>query len=194
MADGAKKGGVLVLVGPSGGGKTTLQEALKSLHPDRIGRAVSYTTRKARPNEVNGVDYHFTTDEAFDALIATNAFLEHTTYGFSRYGSTKRQLQELVRSGKVVVQVLDRAGCDAYRASECSTLGQLNACFVFVTAPTAALRERIASDRDDVEERMDDARRMHQYAAEHPFDLEIVNCDLKTSVDTLARYFEKRFK
>jgi len=181
-------GGVLVLIGPSGSGKTTLQTALAETFPDHIERAISYTTRPARPNEVNGVDYHFVTDEAFDALVAVGAFLEHTRYGANRYGSTKGQLRRIVDAGKVCVQVVERQGCDAYR----EVADALNVHAVFVSAPRDALRERIGADRPDAAKRMADVDAMEQYSRDHDLPT-IWNVDRDAAVRSIRSFFTSWF-
>lgn len=188
-------GGVLVLVGPSGGGKTTLQDALAAAHPGRVGRAVSYTTRAARADEVNGAAYHFVPDEAFDALAATGAFLEHAEYNGRRYGSTGRQVRAIVDRGQVCVQVVERRGCDAYRAAAAAgAFGpDTPVAFCFVTAPEEALRARIGADRPDVDARMADVAAMTAYAQQTPFDLEVVNVDRDAAVAQMVAFFAERF-
>ena len=68
---------MLVLSSPSGAGKTTLSKKIQQSESTfRI--SVSHTTRKARPNEVDGVDYHFVTEEEFKILLKKDAFYEHS--------------------------------------------------------------------------------------------------------------------
>src|SRR5471032_401329 len=71
-----QRGRLYVVSAPSGAGKTSLVKALMEREPG-IGFSVSYTTRKPRPNEVAGRDYHFVSPERFAEMRADNEFLEH---------------------------------------------------------------------------------------------------------------------
>ena len=64
---------MLVLSSPSGAGKTTLSKKIQE-SDNTFQVSVSHTTRKARPNEVDGLDYHFVNQEKFEKLIKENAF------------------------------------------------------------------------------------------------------------------------
>ena len=69
-----KKGMMFILSSPSGAGKTTLTKKLAQNNKNFV-ISISYTTRKPRPNEINGVDYNFVTNEEFNSLIKKKAFL-----------------------------------------------------------------------------------------------------------------------
>lgn len=71
----AKRGRLFVVSGPAGAGKSEIVKALLKKHDD-VKLSVSCTTRAPRPGEVNGVSYHFVSDERFDELVAQNAFYE----------------------------------------------------------------------------------------------------------------------
>ena len=86
---------VVVLSGPSGSGKTTLVKRLIAESPVRLRKSVSATTRKARPGEVDGDDYHFLTDTEFRQKLQNNEFIEHAevfSSGFL-YGTLQSELQ-----------------------------------------------------------------------------------------------------
>ena len=89
-----KKGTLFVISGPSGCGKgTVLKEVLKN--PD-LYFSVSATTRDPRPGEVDGVNYRFMTNEAFEALIEQDGFLEYAGYCDHYYGSPKQPVEEQI--------------------------------------------------------------------------------------------------
>lgn len=77
---------MIVLVGESASGKSTLQKDFIKRHPE-YSKLVTYTTRAIRPGEVDGVDYHFVTDEQFEELRAKKSFLECSTYNNWKYGT-----------------------------------------------------------------------------------------------------------
>lgn len=97
MSD-AKKSGLLVVVsGPAGSGKGTV---LAELMRDAGYRySVSATTRAPRPGEVDGVNYHFLTREAFEARIAAGDMLEYTEYCGNYYGTPKKEAEAVLQSG-----------------------------------------------------------------------------------------------
>ena len=71
-----KKGMIFVLSSPSGVGKTTLTKKIAK-HNSNFAISISYTTRKPRPNEINGKDYHFVGMEEFNRLVKENNFFEY---------------------------------------------------------------------------------------------------------------------
>ncbi|MDN5853993.1 MAG: guanylate kinase, partial [Actinomycetia bacterium] len=76
MSDGSdRQAFLIVLAGPTAVGKGTVAACVREQHPD-IWISVSATTRRPRPGEIDGVHYHFLTDEQFDAMIAADELLE----------------------------------------------------------------------------------------------------------------------
>lgn len=78
---------MIVIVGESGAGKTTLQKELTDIFDTRFTKLVTYTTRPPRDMEVDGVDYHFVTEDEFEKLKSSGQFLETATYRGWSYGS-----------------------------------------------------------------------------------------------------------
>jgi guanylate kinase len=91
-------------------GKTTLIEALRGKLPD-TGVIVSTTTRSIRPNEENGVDYEFTTNEDFVRRREAGEFYEAVERPTGYYGSSRLQVHELLKKHAVVFGALDVEGC-----------------------------------------------------------------------------------
>lgn len=77
---------IVALLGKSGSGKTTLERTMEKLGYNRI---ISYTTRNKRDTEINGLDYHFVTEEQFKGLIEKNVLAEYAKYGGNYYGSPR---------------------------------------------------------------------------------------------------------
>lgn len=77
---------ILVLSGPSGVGKSTLLDKLFKKYPQSFGFSVSHTTRKPRPGEKEGVEYHYVSPEQFKKEVEQNNFLEHATFSGNSYG------------------------------------------------------------------------------------------------------------
>lgn len=109
---------ILLISGPSGAGKSTVYQELMRREP-RLAFSVSATTRPPRPGERDGVDYHFVSDEQFDALLAADAFLEWAHVHGCRYGTRREDLERMQAAGQIPLldidvqggaQVLDRCG------------------------------------------------------------------------------------
>lgn len=83
-------GTTLIIAGPHGAGKDTLAEEV-SRHLD-VARVVRHITRPATSNEVNGVDYHFINDTAFECMVAKSSFIEHAAYIGSKSGTSSAEL------------------------------------------------------------------------------------------------------
>jgi guanylate kinase len=105
---------ILIIIGPAGSGKTTLCERLLEEFPDRIARVVTTTTRQPRPGEIDGVDYHFLSREAFQAGIRDSAFIEWAEVHGRFYGSQKIHIHEMIRSGKDLLLNIDIQGARSF--------------------------------------------------------------------------------
>ena len=100
---------IVILAAPSGGGKTTISEALRARRKD-IGYSVSATTRQPRPGEVDGKAYHFVSATEFDRMVAAGEFLEWAEYAGNRYGTLKREVDAALKSGKHVLLDIEVQG------------------------------------------------------------------------------------
>jgi guanylate kinase len=173
---------VFVITGPSGVGKGTLIRGLLDRVPG-LELAVSATTRKPRPGERDGVDYHFLSDAEFDRLVADGGFVEHATYSGNRYGTLRSELDErLARSTGVVLEI-ELQGARQIRAS------MPEAVQIFISPPSReALRARLVGrgtdDQAQVEERLRTAEA--ELAAQDEFAHVVVNDRLEHALDELA--------
>jgi len=158
-------------------GKGTLVAELRRRHPD-LFVSVSATTRAPRPGEVDGVHYHFVTDEEFDRLVADGQMLEWAlVHGRYRYGTPRGPVEAELAAGRPAVLEIDLDGARQVRRS-------MPGCqLVFIAPPSweelvARLRGRGTEDAAEQERRLATART--EMAAEGEFDVTIVN-------DTVAR-------
>lgn len=99
----------IVLSAPSGAGKTTIYRRLMAERSD-IGYSVSCTTRPPRPGEVDGVDYHFLTPDAFERKRAAGEFAESATVHDHAYGTLRTEVQKVLSGGKHVIMDIDVQG------------------------------------------------------------------------------------
>jgi guanylate kinase len=104
-----RHGLLIVLSAPSGGGKTTICEALLRRRHDLV-RSVSATTRPPRRGEREGRDYFFLSEASFARQVRARAFLEWARVHGHRYGTPKRAVERQRRQGKDVVTVIDVQG------------------------------------------------------------------------------------
>ncbi len=105
---------VLIICGPAGSGKTTLCDNLRAEFPSTVSRLVTTTSRAPRPGEIDGVDYHFLSSEVFERRIEEGAFIEWAKVHGRFYGSQKRHLEELLKSGSDILLNIDVQGAEAF--------------------------------------------------------------------------------
>jgi guanylate kinase len=178
---------VFVITGPSGVGKGTLIRNLLSRVPS-LELAVSATTRPPRPGEVDGVDYHFLSDEEFDRRLAAGDFVEHATYAGHRYGTLRSELERRLSAGAPVVLEIEVQGARQVRAA------LPDAVLVFIAPPSLeALRDRLVGrgtdDPAQVQRRLQTAR--EELEAEREFEHVVCNDRLQDAVDGLVAVVER---
>jgi len=104
-----KKGMMFILSSPSGVGKTTITKKIAKNNTN-FKISISHTTRKPRPKEINGHDYFFVNEREFNSLKDNNDFFEHAKIFDNYYGTLKKPVQEILRSGKDVLFDIDWQG------------------------------------------------------------------------------------
>src|SRR5918912_1954984 len=174
--------GLLVVTGPSGVGKGTLIKRLRERMP-QFELSISATTRKPRPGEVDGRDYHFLSLEEFERRLARGEFLEHAVYAGNMYGTPRSELERARAAGKDVVLEIEVQGARQVREALPEALQ------VFIAPPSdEALRERLegrsTDSPEEIERRLTRAR--EELAAREEFGKVIVNDDLDRAVGELV--------
>jgi guanylate kinase len=174
----AREGQIFVISGPSGVGKDALIEKLVALDPN-LERSVSYTTRRPRPNEKDGVDYSFVSREEFQRLVERGEFLEYATYDGNLYGTSARRVEELQSAGHDVILKIEVKGAEQVRRR------LPDATFIFLAPPSMLelIRRTTQRQTESAEERS--ARQMiaetEMTFAPH-YDHVVVNDDLDRAV------------
>ena len=124
------KGKLLVISGFSGVGKGTVVNYLKE-HSDNYKISVSVTTRNPRENEVNGIHYHFITNEQFENMITENKLLEHAGYVDHYYGTPKEFVEQSLEEGNDVILEIETKGALQVKANK------PDAILIFILPPSA---------------------------------------------------------
>ena len=177
-----RRGTLVVVSAPSGAGKTTLCHEVRSIVPD-LYYSVSCTTRTPRPGEVDGVDFHFITDDQFIAMRDRDEFAEWASVHNHFYGTPAKALEGALRRGLDVLLDIDTNGARQLRQRYPEAMS------VFIMAPSMAelearLRERKSDAPGEIERRLNRAR--DEIAAWRHYDYLIINRDVKEAVDQLA--------
>ena len=163
-------------------GKGTLIRSLLERVPE-VELSVSATTRAPRPGELDGVDYHFLSDEEFDRRLRAGDFVEHASYSGRRYGTLRSELDRRLEAGVPVVLEIEVQGARQVRVA------MPDAVQVFIAPPSIeALRARLigrgTDDSEQIEARMRTAR--EELAAQPEFSHVVVNDRLEEAVAGLA--------
>ncbi len=166
---------IIVVAGPSGVGKGTVI-AWARQHMPQAWLSVSATTRAPRPGEVDGVNYHFLTPDAFDAMVRADAFLEWAEYAGNRYGTPLQPLLDHAAAGQPVLLEIELQGARQVRER------LPEATLVFIAPPTwdelvRRLNGRGTEAPEVVERRLATAR--EEMAAAREFDVTILNDDVE---------------
>jgi guanylate kinase len=169
---------MIAFAAPSGAGKTSLTRRLLSIDAN-LRLSVSWTTRKMRPAEIDGQDYVFVTQEAFDAKAKAGGFIEHAGVFEKSYGSPRDYVDEAMAEGHDVMFDIDWQGVRQLKAA------YPEAVTIFILPPTKAqLSERLMRRGQDDAATV--AKRMAQANGEmshwNEFDYVIVNDFLERSL------------
>ncbi|MCW8872243.1 MAG: guanylate kinase [Xanthomonadales bacterium] len=170
-----------VISAPSGGGKTSLVNAL--LERDKhVALSVSHTTRSPRPGEMDGVHYYFVDDAAFEELASQGAFLEHARVFDHRYGTGREAVERQLADGYDVLLDIDWQGARQIRDTFSA------ARTIFILPPSLdVLRKRLIGRGQDseavIDRRMEAARAEISHAVE--FDFLIINDEFEAALSDL---------
>ena len=174
-------GKLFVISAPSGAGKTSLVKRLLELRPNLVV-SVSHTTRKPRPHEVEGRDYHFVTADQFHELAHQNAFLEHAQVFDNFYATGAGQVEDKLAAGHDVLLEIDWQGARQVRKALPASVS------IFILPPSRlALEQRLRERRTDSAETIE--RRLSEAAADmshyREFDFVVVNDRFEKAVQDL---------
>ena len=172
------KGILYTVSAPSGAGKTSLVQALVESSPE-VCVSVSHTTRPIRPNEQDGVNYHFIDRDQFESMLTESAFLEHAQVFNNLYGTSRHWVEETLNKGMDVILEIDWQGARQVREQVPDTVS------LFILPPSlAALRQRLTGRGQDdpavIESRMSGA--ISEISHYRDADYLIINDDFTTAL------------
>ena len=170
-----KQGKIFILSGPSGSGKGTVLKSAMKNHPDMF-LSVSATTRPPRTGEVDGVHYHFISDDAFLQMVERDELLEHAGYAGNFYGTPRIPVDEALAQGRDVMLEIDVQGAQQIYAK------RPDAVRIFLAPPSwTELEHRLVGRGTDsaekIQQRLRRARDEMALAAD--YDYFIINDDVE---------------
>ena len=95
---------MVILSSPSGAGKTTIAKKIQQKY-QTFKISVSHTTRKPRPNEIDGVDYYFISHEKFEKLISEDKFYEYAKIFDNYYGTSKETVDQMIKKNDIIFDI-----------------------------------------------------------------------------------------
>ena len=180
---------IIVISASSGAGKTTLCNELQRRKP-HIKFSVSCTTRPKRKHEVDGVNYHFLSDQEFTEKVQNNEFVEYENVHGYYYGTLRKTLEDALAQQEMVLFDVDVNGAMAIKSNYSD-----NTCTIFILPPSLDdLKKRLIQRGSETEERID--KRLERTAQEmeykDKFDACIINDDLAIAAEELNELITKQ--
>ncbi|HEX9685372.1 MAG TPA: guanylate kinase [Burkholderiales bacterium] len=174
-------GALFIVSSPSGGGKTSLVKALLEAEPE-VRLSVSYTTRPARPGEVDGRDYHFVMAPVFERMLEAGEFLESAVIYGNHYGTSQKWIERERADGRDVVLEIDWQGAQQVRR----LIRQVVSIFIMPPSPQileSRLRGRGQDSEEVVARRLAAAREEISHVSEYEYV--IINDDFDRAAQDL---------
>ena len=180
MSVNKKNSNLVIISGPSGSGKTSICNELTK-NP-KIKQSVSYTTRKPRDGEKEGIDYCFVERSVFEALIKENKFIEYAEYCGHLYGTPIGPIREVTGSEKIFLLAIDVKGAMQIMKK------MPDAVYVFIMAPDDEtlkfrLKNRLTEDDDTINQRFIVAK--EELKSSRHYDYCIINDRLDDAVEEI---------
>ena len=182
---------IIVISAPSGAGKTTLCSELQRRKP-HIKFSVSCTTRPKRVHEIDGVNYHFLSEQGFTEKLQNNEFIEFENVHGYFYGTLRKTLEDALTQQEMILFDVDVNGAMAIKSNYSE-----NTYTIFILPPSLDdLKKRLIQRGSETEERIN--KRLERTAQEMEykakFDACIINDDLAIAAEELNKLITKQNK
>ena len=167
---------MVILSSPSGAGKTTISKKIQQKHQN-FKISVSHTTRKPRPNEVEGIDYFFLTKEQFQNKVNNNEFYEHAKIFGNYYGTSKKSVLDLLKDKNDILFDIDWQG-----TQQLSQHKELKLTKIFILPPSKEeLKSRLIQRNQDKPEIVSERLKSYENDLAHQkdYDFVVVNDNLE---------------
>ncbi len=181
---------MIIVVGPSGVGKSTLVDKAKAEFA-QLFDTTTYTTRTMRKGESEGNPYHFVSENRFHELIEQDFFVEWAHVHNKMYGTPRHQIDEAISAGRVVIMDVDVQGARTFKEKYPTAFS------IFVLPPSLdELRHRIKKrdkmDGAELDLRLENARK--EIAQAKQFNIQIVNADFDLCYGQFKKIIEEILK
>ena len=175
---------MIILSSPSGAGKTTLVKLISK--NKNLIVSVSHTTRKPRPNEINGVDYYFVNKSKFEDLINKNEFLEYANVFNNFYGTSKKKITQKLDEGKNILFDIDWQGAEQIKLRNL----KYKIISIFILPPSKDVLRKRLSNRD-MKDKLIVEERMKQFDKDilhwKNYDFVVINDDLNKCYEEIIK-------
>ena len=178
---------MIILSSPSGAGKTTIAKKIQQKYLN-FKISVSHTTRKPRPNEVDGVDYFFISKEKFQEKIHNNEFYEYAKIFDNYYGTSKKIVLDLIKEKKNVLFDIDWQG-----TQQLSKFKELNLLKIFILPPSKEeLKKRLIQRNQDKPDVVEKRLKAYDIDSVHKkdYDFVVINDNLENCFKEVEKIIE----
>ena len=180
---------MVILSSPSGAGKTTISKKIQQKYQN-FKISVSHTTRKPRPNEVEGIDYFFINEEKFKEKISKEEFYEHAKIFGNYYGTSKKAVLDLIKNNNDVLFDIDWQG-----TQQLSKFKELNLLKIFILPPSKEeLKKRLIQRNQDKPEVVQERLKAYDTDSSHKedYDFVVINDNLENCFKQVEQIILRR--
>jgi len=167
---------MVILSSPSGAGKTTITKKIQQKYQS-FKISVSHTTRKPRPNEVDGVDYYFVSHEKFKKLISEGKFYEYAKIFENYYGTLKENVDQMIKKNDIIFDI------DWQGTQQLSKFKNLKLIKIYLIPPNKnELKQRLIKRNQDSPEEVERRFKAYDKDIQHwkDYDYIIINENIET--------------
>ena len=182
---------IFILSGPAGVGKTTLWHEIQTEIP-HVSKIITTTSREIRPNEINGVDYHFLSRSEFESKIKTGDFIEYALVHTNLYGSTFSELERILGENKNPLYIIEPQGMIHIKPILEQKWYQVKT--IFLLPPSIdELKNRLTIRGTETEEQYQIrlATALHELEQQDFYDIKVLNDNLEIAKSDLIKIFSE---